>query len=166
MKLLKFVLVSFMFLVLAACSDTKESIDGEFMFGNMYGDSLKAKESYYIVLPFEWTGKEPVEINSVELIKENEDPVTFEKDGIEYKFYGADPLKEVGLYSGDHPIGEVVDIEGFKLQGESRIVAEVRLGDVVEDVTRRAKINFTVNDEEYQRIIDWDTFKKISTTNG
>lgn len=155
-----------MFFLIAACSSTEESVDGEFMFGNMYGDSLESNESYYIVLPFEWTGEEPAVINSVELVKENEDPVTFEEDGIEYEFFGADPLKQTGLYSGDREIGEVVDINGFELQGESRIVAEVRLGEVEEDESRAAKINFTVNDEEYQEIVDWDTFKVLSTNNG
>lgn len=166
MKSLKIALVTFMFLLLAACSSTEESVDGKFMFGDMYGDSLESNESYYIVLPFEWTGEEPAVINSVELVKENEEPVTYGEDGIEYKFFGADPLKQVGLYSGGRNIGEVVNINGFELQGESRIVAEVRLGEVVEDETRSAKINFTVNDEKYQKVVDWDTFKEMSTNNG
>ncbi|WP_422122050.1 hypothetical protein DHX103_09465 [Planococcus sp. X10-3] len=166
MKTLKLVPIMFLFLLIAACSDSEESVDGEFMFGNMYGDSLESNESYYIVLPFEWTGEEPAVITSVELVKENEEPVTFGEDGIEYAFHGADPLKQTGLYSGERNIGEIVDINGFELQGESRIVAEVRLGEVVEDENRAAKINFTVNDEKYQEIVDWDTFKVLSTNNG
>ncbi|EGA90222.1 hypothetical protein GPDM_06750 [Planococcus donghaensis MPA1U2] len=166
MKTLKIVPIMFLFLMIAACSDSEESVDGEFMFGNMYGDSLESNKSYYIVLPFEWTGERPVVITSVELVKENEEPVTFGEDGIEYEFYGADPLKQTGLYSGNRNIGEIVNINGFELQGESRIVAEVRLGEVVEDENRAAKINFTVNDEEYQEIVDWDTFKVLTTNNG
>lgn len=166
MKSLKIALVTSMFLLLAACSSSEESVDGEFMFGNMYGDSLESNESYNIILHFEWTGEESAVINSIELIKENEEPVTFEEDGIAYAFHGADPLKKEGLYSGEHNIGEVVDINGFAVQGESRIVAEVRLGEVEEDESRAAKINFTVNDEEYQEIVDWDTFKVLSTNNG
>lgn len=166
MKTLKIASITFMFLLLVACSSTEESIDGEFIFGNMYGDSLEANESYYIVLPFEWTGEKPAVITSVELVKGNEEPVTLGEDGIEYEFFGADPLKQVGLYSGDRNIGDVVDINGFELQGESRIVAEVRLGDVTEDESRSAKINFTVNEEEYQRVVEWDTFKEMSTNNS
>ena len=163
MKKFKIVSVTFLFLLLAACSSTEESVDGEFMFGNMYGDSLESNESYNIILHFEWTGEKPAVINSIELVKENEEPVTFEEDGIAYEFYGADPLKQEGLYSGEHNIGEVFDINGFEVQGESRIVAEVRLGEVEKDETRNAKINFTVDGEEYQEIVDWDTFKVIST---
>lgn len=166
MKILKIGAFTFLFLLLAACSNSEQSVDGEFMFGNMYGDSLEANESYNIILHFEWTGEKPAVINSIELVKENEEPVTFEEDGIAYEFYGADPLKQEGLYSGEHNIGEVVDINGFEVQGESRVVAEVRLGEVEKDETRNAKINFTVDGEEYQEIVDWDTFKVISTNKG
>lgn len=44
------------------------------------------------ILPIEWTGEETAVINSIELVKKNEVPVTFEEDGIAYEFHGADPF--------------------------------------------------------------------------
>lgn len=165
MKAAKIMVIMFLGLFLTACSETEELVEGEFVIGNMYGGPFEPGDSYTFILPIEWTGEEPATITSVELIKMNGEPVTFEEDGIAYEFYGADPLKRVGLYAEDHYIGEVEDINGFEVQGESRIVTEVRLGEVEEDDHRNVKITYSVNGEEYEEITEWDTFRELATSN-
>ncbi len=76
-------------ILLAACSESKNTPEGEFLLGNLYADSIESGKTYYMVLPIEWTGEEPADITSVELVKEDGDPVTFEEDGIAYEFHGA-----------------------------------------------------------------------------
>ncbi|RYI28740.1 hypothetical protein EVU96_12450 [Bacillus infantis] len=163
MKKLIVLPVIFTAMFLAACSELRNSPEGEFLLGNLYSDSNESGETYSIILPIEWTGEEPAVISSIELVKEEDAPVNFDEDGIAYEFYGADPLKKTGLYSGDHNIGEVKDINGFKVQGESRIVAEILLGEVKEDERRKAKITYTIDGEEYEEMVKWDTFEELST---
>ncbi|MCK6207047.1 hypothetical protein KZX50_16510 [Bacillus infantis] len=150
-------------ILLSACSESKNTPKGEFLLGNLYADLIESGETYYMVLPIEWTGDEPADITSVELVKEDGDPVTFEKDGIAYEFHGADPLKQTGLYSGEHDIGRIENIGEFQVQGEGRIVAKVLLGEVKEDESRQAKITFRTDDREYGEVVEWDTFKQLST---
>ncbi|MGD6875750.1 hypothetical protein [Bacillus infantis] len=163
MKKLKAWPIILLVFFLTACSESETKNDGEFMFGNLYADSMESGESYYMVLPIEWTGEEPAIITSIDLIKEDGAPVTFEEDGIAYEFFGADPLKETGLYSGDRNIGKVKDIHGFKVQGESRIAAEIQLGEVKEDESREAKVTYKIGGEEYEEVVEWDTFAELSS---
>ncbi|WP_366161179.1 hypothetical protein ABXS71_20430 [Bacillus infantis] len=72
-------------------------------------------------------------------------------------------MKKTGLYAGEHNIGEVEDINGFQVQGESRIVAKILLGEVEEDESRQARITFRNDDGEYEEVVEWDTFKEMST---
>ncbi|MGD6965615.1 hypothetical protein ACQCVP_04250 [Rossellomorea vietnamensis] len=163
MKVIRIFSVIMLAVVLTACTETEDQLTGEFLLGEIYADSMEPGGRYSIVLPIKWTGKNSATITSIEIIKENGTPVTFEEDGIAYEFYGADPLKKTGLYSDGHNIGEVKDINGFTVKGESRIVSELKLGEVEEDEIRKAKIQFQVNGEKYKEIIEWDTFKKLNT---
>ncbi len=163
MKTLKVLPIILLALFLTACSESETNNDGEFMFGNLYADSMESGERYYMVLPIEWTGEEPAIITSIDLIKEDGAPVTFEEDGVAYEFFGADPLKKTGLYSEDRNIGRVKDINGFKVHGESRIAAEILLGEVKEDESREAKIAYTIDGKEYEEVVEWDTFEKLGT---
>lgn len=164
MKTYKIILSMFLFIIIAACSEAEGSVDGEFKFGNMYDVSFESGEGYTIILPIEWTGEDAAVINSFELVKDAEEKVTFEEDGIEYKFYGADSKGE-GLYLEKENINGLEDINGHEVQRESKIAANIQLDEVEKDKNRSAKINFTVNDEEYQEIVEWDTFKEMSTNN-
>ncbi|WP_232217704.1 MULTISPECIES: hypothetical protein [Bacillus] len=163
MKTLRVIAIILLALFLTACSEPETKDDGEFMFGNLYADSMESGESYYMVLPIEWTGDEPAIIASIELVKEDGAPVTVDEDGIAYVFYGADPLKEMGLYSGDRNIGKIKDITGFKVQGESRVVAKILLDEMKEDESRAAKVTYMIDGEEYEEVVKWDTFEELST---
>ncbi|MBD8032839.1 MULTISPECIES: hypothetical protein [Solibacillus] len=50
------------------CSEQEEAKTGEFLIGN-FGFELISKETYHLVVPFEWTGESSVTIDSIELIK-------------------------------------------------------------------------------------------------
>lgn len=78
------------------CSEQEEAVTGEFLLGN-FGFELLSNETYHLVVPFEWTGDSPVTIDSIELIKKDNNPITYEEDGIKYEFFGADPLKNQGF---------------------------------------------------------------------
>jgi hypothetical protein len=99
--------IIFTALLFTACNSPKNTPRGEFLLGNLYANSIESGKTYFMVLPIEWTGEEPADITSVELVKKDGAPVTFEEDGIASEFHGADPLKQTGLYSGDHDIGQV-----------------------------------------------------------
>ncbi|MBT2583811.1 hypothetical protein [Planococcus sp. ISL-109] len=156
----------FLIMILAACSESKDvenAESGEFFLDSIYMDSVEANSTYSMIHEIEWTGEEAVTINSFDLVKENHEPVTFDEDGMAYEVYGADPLKQVGVYSEDHNIGAVEDISGYEIDDTGRIVLVLRLGEVAEDPHRAARINYTVNGEEQEVIYDWDGYKQFST---
>lgn len=152
--------------LLAACSETEDvenAENGEFLLDSIYIDSVEANSTYSMIHEIEWTGEEAVTINSFDLVKENHEPITFDEDGIAYEVYGADPLKQVGVYEEGHDIGAVEDISGYEIDETGRIVLVLRLGEVSEDPHRAARINYTVNGEEQEVIYDWDGYKQFST---
>lgn len=152
--------------LLAACSepeDVEDAESGEFFLNNIYVDSVEANSGYSMIHEIQWTGEEAVTINSFDLVKENHEPVTFNDDGIAYEVYGADPLKQTGVYSEGHDIGAVEDISNYEIADTGRIVLVLRLGEVSEDPHRAARINYTVNGEEQEVIYDWDGYKQFST---
>jgi len=146
--------------LLSACSTES----GEFLVWDMDGFSLIPEETYYFVGKIEWTGEEPAEIESIELIKENGDSITYENDQIDYEFFGADSLKQVGIYFGDADVGDIKNLNGMEIDGEGRIVLKVILGEVKEDDGRKMKINFKVDGEKREEILDWHLVKRLSTT--
>lgn len=152
--------------ILAACSDSEDvenAKSGEFFLDNISINSIEADSTYSMIHEIEWTGEETVTINSFDLVKENNEPVTFDEDGIAYEVYGADPLKQVGVYTEGHDIGAVEDISGYEIDETGRIVLVLQLGEVSEDPHRAARINYTVNGEEQEVIYEWDGYKKFST---
>lgn len=152
--------------LLAACSDSEDvenANSGEFFLDSISINSVEANSTYSMIHEIEWTGEETVTINSFDLVKENNEPGTFHEDGIDYEVYGADPLKQVGVYTEGHDIGAVEDISGYEIDGTGRIVLVLQLGEVSEDPHRAARINYTVNGEEQEVIYEWDGYKQFST---
>ena len=166
MKKSSFLFVPVLVLLLAACSDSEHDAheeSGEFLLDNIYVDSIEADSAYSMIHEIEWTGETPATINSFDLVKEQGEPVSFEKDGIAYEVHGADPLKQVGVYGEGHEIGAVEDVNGYEVDGTGRIVLVLRLGEVSEDPHRAAKINYTVDGEEHEVIYEWDGYQQFST---
>lgn len=64
--------------LLVGCNEKKKVEDGEFLLGQ-FGADWK-KETFYLVVPIQWTGDSSVAINSIELIKNNQKPLTYEED--------------------------------------------------------------------------------------
>ena len=104
-------------------------------------------------------------ISSMELIKKDGSPITYEEDGIKYEFFGAAPLKQIGIY-GDRDIGDIKSINNFEINGEGRIVLKLLTDNVKKDSDRRVKINFKVNGEESEKIVEWNTIEQFSTDNN
>ncbi|WP_404335340.1 hypothetical protein [Planococcus rifietoensis] len=157
---------SVLILSLTACNDSEQDAQeesGEFLLDSIYVDSIEADTTYSMIHEIEWTGENPAIINSFDLVKEQGEPVSFEEDGIAYEAHGADPLKRVGIYDEGHEIGAVEDVNGYEVDGTGRIVLKLRLGEVLEDPHRAAKINYTVNGEEHEAVYEWDGYKKFST---
>lgn len=152
--------------ILAACSDSEDvenAESGEFFLDNIYMDSVEANSTYSMIHEIEWTGEETVTINSFDLVKENHEPVTFDEDGVAYEVYGADPLKQAGVYAEGHDIGAVEEIRGYEIDEAGKIVLVLKLGEVSEDPHRAAKINYTINGKEKEVIYDWDGYKQFKT---
>lgn len=157
--------ISLMFF-LSACGDSDHDTHeetGEFLLDSIYAASIEADSTYTMIHEIEWTGETPAIINSFDLVKEQGEPVSFEEDGIAYEVYGADPLKQVGVYEEGHDIGEVEEINGYEVDGTGRVVLELRVGEVSEDPHRAAKINYTVDGEEHEFTYEWDGYKQFST---
>ncbi len=157
---------SVLILSLTACSDSEQDTQeesGEFLLDNIYANPIEADTTYSMIHEIEWTGETPATINSFDLVKEQGEPVSFEEDGIAYEAYGADPLKQVGVYAEGHEIGEVEDVNGYEVDGTGRIVLKLKIGEVSEDPDRAVKINYTVNGEEHEVIYEWDGYKKLTT---
>jgi len=154
----------FLLAFVGGCSEQEETSKDEFLLGN-FGFSPKSHETYNLVIPIEWTGESPVTISSMELIKRDGSPITYEEDGIKYGFFGAAPLKQTGIY-GDRDIGDIKSINNFDIIGKGRIVLKLTTDNVKKDSDRRVKINFKVNGEESERIVEWNTIEQFSTDNN
>ena len=161
MKRILLGLITFLCVVLLiGCSEKEKAGDGEFLLGQ-FGADWK-KETFYLVVPIQWTGDSSITINSIELVKNNQKPLTYEEDGIKYEFFGADPLKKSGIY-GESDVGDLKTIKGLEINGEGRIVLKLSLGDVKEDNERRVKIKLDSAGEEVEKIVVWKTLEKLTT---
>ena len=146
---------------LVGCSEKEKVEDGEFLLGQ-FGADWK-KETFYLVVPIQWTGDSSIKINSIELVKNNQNPITtYEEDGIKYEFFGADPLKKSGIY-GESYVGDLKNINGLEINSKGKIVLKLSLGDVKEDNERRVRINFSSNGVEGEKIVVWKTLEKLKT---
>ncbi len=148
-------------LLLVGCSEKEEDVSEEFLLGN-FGFTFNENETYHIVVPIEWTGKDPVNLKSLELIKGDDEPVTFEEDGLNYEFFGADPLKTTGIY-GESDIGELKNLNNLLIDGEGKLVLKLETSKVQADSERRVKIKYSVNNEEREKIVEWKTLEQITT---
>ncbi|WP_397538671.1 hypothetical protein [Rummeliibacillus pycnus] len=160
-KLLLCISVLFFLVPVVGCIEKETTVTGEFDLWNI-GFTFKPNEVYYIVNTIEWTGKSPVTIKSIELIKRAEQPITYQDDGINYEFFGADPLKKSGIY-GKSDIGDLKSIENLEVKGKGKIVLKLSLKDVKEDSDRRVKIKFNVNGNESEKVVEWNTLEQLTT---
>jgi len=147
-------------IVVVGCNDPEKIEQGEFLLGE-FGADFK-EQTYHLVVPIEWTGESPIEIKSIQIIKDNDKPVTKEEDGIEFKVFGADPLKQTGIYSEPN-IGEFKDIKDIEIDGEAKLVFKFSLKDVKKDNNRRLKIQFNINQKESEQIVVWKTLEQLAT---
>lgn len=157
------ILFTLMFL-LVGCSNTggEGEHSEEFKLGDISTSEFKDNESYFIVMPLEWNGEESVSIEAIEMIKDDEEPINVDNDRIIYEFYGADANKKTGVYERES-IGDVEDIGGFEIEGESRLVLEVSLTNVIPDSTRKIKIKYLVGEEKKEQIIESTTIENLRT---
>lgn len=146
--------------LIVGCNDKEKVGDGEILLGQ-FGADWK-KETFYLVVPIQWTGNSSITINSIELVKSNQNPIIFEEDGIEYEFFGADPYKRSGIYY-ESDVGDLKNISNFEINAEGKIVLKLPLGDVKEDNERRVKFKLNSNGEEVEKIIVWKTLEKLTT---
>lgn len=155
----------FVLALVVGCSQQLNTKNGKFLLGN-FGSDFQNNETCYLVVPIEWTGESAIKIKSIELIKREEKPITYEEDGINYEFFGADPLKKSGIYNNDSNIGDLKPINNFKIKGKGKIVLKLTMKDVKEDNKRRVKIKFNVNGNESENVVEWKTFEKLYTNSN
>lgn len=135
----------------AAIAGKDANNSGMFTIENISAGPFLANETYYIVVPIVWDGNSPATIDSIELIKENQQSLTT-SDGISYSFYRADSMKNSGVYGRDQ-IGEIDDIHGVVIEDESSLILEVSLKNVVPDKTRTLKISYSVDGEDKEQLL-------------
>ncbi|MFC7686460.1 hypothetical protein [Ureibacillus sp. GCM10028918] len=157
--LLSISFLSALFLV-AGCSEQKKTIDGEFHLGNFGADWKEG--SFHLVVPIEWIGDSSITIKSIEFIKRDGAPITFEEDGIDYEVFGADPMKSSGIYTEPN-LGIVSNINSLEIKDEGKIVFLFSLNDVEKDSERRVKIKFDSNGEEFEKVVVWNTLEELTT---
>lgn len=85
-KILLCITILFCLFTVVGCSEQQKAVTGEFLLGN-FGFDLKSNETYHLVVPIEWTGESSVTIESIELVKSDGIPVTYEEDGIKYEIF-------------------------------------------------------------------------------
>ncbi|WP_342541942.1 hypothetical protein MHH33_12815 [Paenisporosarcina sp. FSL H8-0542] len=105
----------------------------------------------------------------MELVKRDDNPITYEEDGIKYEFFGADPLKKTGIYgdrNSDRDISDIKSINNLEINSEGKIVLKISTKDVKRESDRKVKINFNVNGEESGKIVEWETLEQLSTENN
>lgn len=153
--------VLFCLVSVVGCSEQDKDVNGEFLLGN-FGTDWK-EETFYLVVPINWSGESSVTIESIKLIKKDEKPITYEEDGKKYQVFGANPLKSSGIY-GESDVGELKNIKDIEINGDSKIALKLVLGEEVnEDSERRIKISFSINGEEYEKIVEWKTLEQLAT---
>lgn len=159
-KILCVIIFTSLFLIFG-CSEEGER--GNFILYNT-GFPFKGNETYYVVTKTEWTGEVPVKIKSIQLIKSDEEPLTYKEDGIGYEVFGADPLKTTGIWP-ESEIGEIESIENLEIKGEGKIVFKLVLSEEVkEDSERRVKIKYSIDGVEREEIVSWITLQQLTTT--
>ncbi len=160
-KLLQCTINLFFLFTIVACSEQEKPVAGEFLLGN-FGFDLKSNETYYLVVPIEWTGEPSVTIESIELINKEGTPITFKDDGLKYEIFGADPLKKSGVY-GEREIGDIKSINNLEINKKGKIAIKLSTLNVKKDSDRRIKIIFDVNGEDKEEILEWKTLEHFST---
>ncbi len=160
----KIMMLAVLLLLLGACSGNNENstTPGEFSIENISTSEFENNETYFIVTPLSWSGDNPAIIDSVELIKQENEPLSLNADRIAYEFMGASLDKVAGVYARED-IGEVDEIEGFEITDKATLVLEISMSDVSEDPERKMKINYTVDGEEQEQIIESTTFENFRT---
>lgn len=160
----KIMMLAILLLLLGACSGNNENSNsmGEFSIENISTSEFEKNETYFIVMPLSWSGDGPAIIDSVELIKQGNEPLSLDADHIAYEFMGASADKDAGVYAREE-IGEVEEIEGFEVIDEATLVLEISMSDVSENPERKMKINYTVDGEEKEQIIESTTFENFRT---
>jgi hypothetical protein len=145
--------------LLISCSDSTNS-QGTFSVGNISLNTFQSGEKYFLVIPFEWSGEDAAQLNSVEII-ENEEPVT-ESSGITYTFYGGDPVKQTGVYRRED-IGEVENISNYEVTKQGTLILEVALVDVKENKNRKLNITYMVNGKKFEQKVSTSTVTSLSS---
>ncbi|CQR47524.1 hypothetical protein BN1058_01847 [Paraliobacillus sp. PM-2] len=165
-KLFVFVL----FLFLAGCSNQDEVLsNGEFLIENVSVDQLIPSSKlepgvrYFIVMPFKWSGSQPAEIQSIDII-ENGKRIT-ENSGIAYTFYIGDPMKKTGVYKRKD-IGEKKSIKGFTINDANTLILELSLLNIESNDNRSIHIKYLQNGEKKEQILQSSLLENLSTSNN
>ncbi|OWA35480.1 hypothetical protein B9G55_12635 [Saccharibacillus sp. O16] len=151
-----------LFLLLVGCSRAGEEHSNKFKLGNLDTSVFSNQKNYFIVTPFEWVGKKPVTIESVELVTKDDMSINAEQAPIRYTFYGADPKKGVGIYQRDD-LGDLEDIQGFELKGEGRLVLKVSMNEVRPDPNRRIKIKYIIGQKKHEQLLESNMIEQLRT---
>lgn len=158
----KFGTLFILVILLVGCSNLGGKSSGEFTVGNISTSEFEDNEKYFLVIPLEWDGEDSAKIEAVELIKEDEELVNVDNDRINYVFYGADVNTKTGVYQRGE-LGATEEIDGFEVEGESRLVLEITLMDVLSDSNRRIKIKYMVGGEEKEQVIESSMIESLRT---
>lgn len=160
----KGIILFVLLLLMGACSgnDENSSNSGEFSIENISTAEFENNESYFIVMPLNWSGDNPATIKSVELINQENEPLTLDTDHIAYEFSGASKDKRSGVYARED-VGEIQEIEGFEVTDEATLVLEISISDVSEDLERRLRITYSVDGDEQEQVIESSTFQNLRT---
>lgn len=146
--------------------ENEQSVSGEMGFSvSEFGlNPLEARESYFIVAPLFWDGREEAVIHSVELVNVNESLLQYEEDHIALRAYGADSLKKTGVYARQD-VGELSELSEVTIwpQSENRIAFEVVMGDEFKPVQdMELKITYETAGEMSVQYYSWFTLNHLS----
>jgi hypothetical protein len=149
-----------MLVVLSGCLNKESKSDGEFTVGNISTNDFISGETYFLVMPIEWSGSNTAVIDSVTI--EIDDTEIQDTQGISYEFFVGDPNKQHGVYARDD-IGEMQNIQGYEIKDKGTLILKVVLSKVNKNDDRHIKINYSVDGDKKEQIIATQTVEGFST---
>ncbi|WP_181347033.1 hypothetical protein [Thalassobacillus sp. CUG 92003] len=139
-------------LLVVGCQSKAES--SEFSLGNIYPSELKNKQHYFLVVPFEWSGKEGTELDSLHILNNND-----ERTAMNANFYIGAETKKTGVYRRDK-IGEKQDVQGYRLSEHQTLIMELNVNEELNSA-ERLKFVYEVDGKQEQKVINWDTLQEL-----
>ncbi|GEM_PF-3224040 len=137
---------------------------GQFTAGDATAGPFKPATTYYAVLPFAWNSDSPAAVQSIDIVKESQQPLSA-ADGISYTIYTADADKKTGVYERED-IGKVSPVDGFTMTDERTLVIRFSLTQAVPDKSRALRIRYMEDGADKEQLLVLGFLQGLATVSA